>query len=429
LARPDVGFALWHDGRLVAQWRAGTPAQRLRDVLGDDFVAHSRPFEQPGATLGLAGRLGLPEAARARADLQYVYVNGRYVRDRLIAHALRAAYDDVLHGARQPAYVLFVAIDPGRVDVNVHPTKIEVRFRDGSALHQAVRQAAENALAASRADPGGAAAVRPTERPAATWPAPPAHQHRLALHDLATLYAQEPPAPWAGSPQTLPRGPAAEPTAGIPSGAVDGADAAATPSASGADRLPLGRALGQIGGAYVLAENDQGLVVVDMHAAHERVVYERLKATHGQAALQAQPLLIPLAVALTAQELATAVEQREALLALGLDVTPLAAGSVALRSRPAALPEADLAALLHAVLAELAQVDASGAVQRARDDLLATMACHGAVRANRRLTLPEMDALLRQMEATERADQCNHGRPTWRQVTLKELDTLFQRGR
>jgi DNA mismatch repair protein MutL len=205
--------------------------------------------------------------------------------------------------------------------------------------------------------------------------------------------------------------------------------AAAAPAEPHTDLLPLGRALAQLGGAYVLAENAHGLVIVDMHAAHERVVYERLKATHGQAALQAQPLLIPLAVALTAQELATAAEQRDALLALGLDVTPLAAGSVALRSRPAALPEADLAALLHAVLAELAQVDASGAVQRARDDLLATVACHGAVRANRRLTLPEMNALLRQMEATERADQCNHGRPTWRQVTLKELDALFQRGR
>ena len=205
--------------------------------------------------------------------------------------------------------------------------------------------------------------------------------------------------------------------------ALVGHDAAATGD------HPLGHALAQLGGTYVLAQNAQGLVIVDMHAAHERVLYERLKATHGDAALQAQPLLIPLAVALTPAELATAAQCREALLELGLDVTPLGASSMAVRSRPSALPDADLAELLHAVLAELAQADSSRAVQRARDELLATMACHGAVRANRRLSLPEMDALLRQMEATERADQCNHGRPTWRQLTLKELDALFLRGR
>jgi DNA mismatch repair protein MutL len=466
LARPDVGFAVWQDGKPVAQWRAATPAQRQRDVLGEDFVARSRPFEAGGGALGLVGRLGLPDAARARADLQYVYVNGRYVRDRLIAHALRAAYDDVLHGARQPAYLLFVTIDPMRVDVNVHPTKIEVRFRDGSAVHQAVRQAAENTLAASRASTaaaggasaGGAAegsiglpigtgaaapAFAPAPRAFGGWPAPAATQGRLALQDLATLYAREPPAPWA---PPLPAG--AAPTEGAAaaagaagtSGAVafEGSDPAraapptageAAGAAAAAEPHPLGQALAQLGGAYILAENAHGLVIVDMHAAHERVVYERLKATLGAAALQAQPLLIPVAVALTPEEMATAAQQRDALLALGLDVTPLAGASVALRSRPAALPDADLSALLHAVLADLAQVEASGAVQRARDDLLATMACHGAVRANRRLTLPEMNALLRQMEATERADQCNHGRPTWRQVTLRELDSLFQRGR
>lgn len=435
LARPDVGFAVWHDGRLAAQWRAAGAEQRLRDVLGEEFVARSRAFEQRAGALALAGRVGLPDAARARADLQYVYVNGRYVRDRLIAHAMRAAYDDVLHGARQPAYVLFVAIDPARVDVNVHPTKIEVRFRDGSALHQAVRQAAENALASSRAaaappsigaspaasatppsagDPApSSAAATPAPRPYGPWTAPA--QGRLSLNDLATLYAQEPPPPW-----TVPAGPSAAPAS---------ADAAASPPADGAQAQPLGQALAQLGGAYILAENAAGLVIVDMHAAHERVVYERLKATLGGAALQSQPLLVPVAVAVTPQEMATAAQHRDALLELGLEVTPLGAASVALRSRPAALPDADLADLLRSVLAELAQVESTGAVQRLRDDLLATMACHAAVRANRRLTLPEMNALLRQMEATERADQCNHGRPTWRQVTLKELDTLFQRGR
>jgi DNA mismatch repair protein MutL len=239
------------------------------------------------------------------------------------------------------------------------------------------------------------------------WRPAPADQGRLALQALAPLQAQEPPAAWLS--RTAGPAPAAE--------------------AAGGDGLPLGQALAQLGGAYVLAQNAQGLVIVDMHAAHERVVYERLKATLGERALQAQPLLIPLSFAATPDELATAQQHAQALLDLGLDVAPLSAGTLVVRSRPSALPDADLAELVRAVLADLAQVDSSRVVQRARDELLATMACHGAVRANRRLSLAEMNALLRQMEATERADQCNHGRPTWRQVTLKELDALFLRGR
>jgi DNA mismatch repair protein MutL len=410
LARPDVAFAVWSDGKLVAQWRAATAEQRQRDVLGEEFMAHSRPLQQQVGALHLLGRVGLPEAARARADHQYVYVNGRFVRDRLIAHGLRSAYEDVLHGARQPAYVLFIGIDPARVDVNVHPTKIEVRFRDARELHQGVRHAAENALATTRATavaPVAQSADVPA-RPAARdpfvpppWSAAPAVQGQLALRTMATLYAQEPAPRWAAD----------------------------SPPPAEAEDLPLGQALAQLGGAYVLAQNALGLVIVDMHAAHERVVYERLKATLGERALQAQPLLIPLSFAATSAEMAAAQQHAQALLDLGLDVAPLSAATLAVRSRPSALPDADLAELVRAVLAELAQVDSSRLVQRARDDLLATMACHGAVRANRRLTLPEMNALLRQMEATERADQCNHGRPTWRQVTLKELDAMFLRGR
>jgi DNA mismatch repair protein MutL len=236
------------------------------------------------------------------------------------------------------------------------------------------------------------------------------------LQNLATLYAHEPAAPW----------PAAAPiAAGTPTALAPLPPAPTSPE----PELPLGHALAQLGGAYVLAQNAIGLVIVDMHAAHERVLYERLKATLGERALQAQPLLIPVAVAATPAEIATAVQHRDLLLELGLDVAPLSAATLAVRSRPSALPEADLAELLRAVLSEVAQVDSSRVVQRARDELLATMACHGAVRANRRLSLPEMNALLRQMEATERADQCNHGRPTWRQVTLKELDAMFLRGR
>jgi len=401
LARPDVGFALWHEGRLVAQWRAAAPGERLRNVLGEDFIAASREMACTRGPLAIEGRVGLPEAARARADLQYVFVNGRFVRDKLIAHALRSAYEDVLHGARQPAYVLFIGIAPEAVDVNVHPTKIEVRFRDGRAVHQTVRAAAEDALAMTKPSPA------PATPAAVGSPEPAAWQASLTLATPPALIAGEPAARWTA---TLAR-----------------ETAAPLPDPNEAS-WPLGRAIAQLGGVYVLAENTHGLVIVDMHAAHERIVYERLKRTSG-ARLEAQPLLIPVTFAATATEVATAEAQHDALRELGLDVSPLSATTLAVRSRPAALPDADIAELTRSVLADLAQTDSSRVVQRARDELLATMACHGAVRANRRLTIDEMNALLRDMERTERADQCNHGRPTWRQVTVKELDSLFLRGR
>ena len=419
LARPDVGFALWHEGRLVAQWRAhpaplldDAPTQRIGDVLGADFVAASRPLAVQRGPLVLGGRIGRPEAARSRADQQYLFVNGRFVRDRLLAHAVRAAYEDQLHGSRQPAYVLQLQIAPELVDVNVHPTKIEVRFRDGGAVHGAVRAAVQEALATSRATVplhGFAGA--------ADGPGPPA---------LAPARGALPPMPQSLQ-STLSLVRAREPAPGWTGGASAGA-APAVPEAG--DAWPLGRALAQLGGVYILAENAQGLVIVDMHAAHERIVYERLKRAHGGSApMPAQPLLVPVSFAATPTEIATAESQRQALMDLGLDVAPLSAATLAVRSRPAALPEADLTELVRAVLAELHAVGASRVVQRSRDDMLATMACHGAVRANRRLTVEEMNALLRDMEATERADHCNHGRPTWRQVTMKELDALFLRGR
>ena len=419
LARPDVGFALWHEGRLVAQWRAhpaplldDAPTQRIGDVLGADFVAASRPLAVQRGPLVLGGRIGRPEAARSRADQQYLFVNGRFVRDRLLAHAVRAAYEDQLHGSRQPAYVLQLQIAPELVDVNVHPTKIEVRFRDGGAVHGAVRAAVQEALATSRATVplhGFAGA--------ADGPGPPA---------LAPERGALPPMPQPLQ-STLSLVRAREPAPGWTGGASAGA-APAVPEAG--DAWPLGRALAQLGGVYILAENAQGLVIVDMHAAHERIVYERLKRAHGGSApMPAQPLLVPVSFAATPTEIATAESQRQALMDLGLDVAPLSAATLAVRSRPAALPEADLTELVRAVLAELHAVGASRVVQRSRDDMLATMACHGAVRANRRLTVEEMNALLRDMEATERADHCNHGRPTWRQVTMKELDALFLRGR
>ena len=463
LVRPAVGFAVWHEGKLVAQWRGTDIHQRIEEVLGEAFIAQSRELLLPDslitrtpAGVRVWGRIGLPDAARARADQQYAYVNGRYVRDRLIGHGARSAYEDVLHGNRQPSWVLFIEIDPMRVDVNVHPTKIEVRFRDGREVHQAVRHSVEAALALSRAPalpPGTADAAGPTQAAsfepasaagdagrhgaarsagAAAWrPVGAGGQTVLGLQDLAVLYAQEPAPRWALDSPTG----AAEATAWPARPMRPAAPAAPQPAMA----WPLGRALAQLGGVYILAENAQGLVIIDMHAAHERVVYERLKAAQAGAEaeaetgtggrLAAQALLIPATFAATAAEVAGAEAHADALAALGLDVAPLSPGVLAVRARPAALPDADPVALARAVLAELAEVDATRLVQRARDDLLATLACHGAVRANRLLTLPEMNALLRDMERTDRADQCNHGRPTWRQVTLRELDSLFLRGR
>ena len=426
LARPDVGFAVWHEGRLVAQWRAAATPQRLADVLGADFTANSRELQLNRGPLRLHGRVGQPEAARARADLQYLFVNGRFVRDRLLGHAVRSAYEDQLHGSRQPAYALFLHISPELVDVNVHPAKAEVRFRDGRAVHQTLRHAVEDALAPMRAGADAAAATASTQADAVAPLLPTSWQPSLAFSAAATAAVHEAPAPW--TPPARPIG-----SGGLATWAALRPSAAPAPGPQEAEQWPLGRAVAQIGGAYVLAENRHGLVVVDMHAAHERIVYEKLKrAADGVAALPSQPLLIPVTFAATATEIAQAEAEAATLRELGLDVGTLSTHTLVVRSRPAALPDADLVELTRSVLADLASPDAGGAsrvVQRARDDILATMACHGAVRANRRLTVEEMNALLREMEHTERADTCNHGRPTWRQVTMKELDALFLRGR
>ena len=419
LARPDVGFALWHEGRLIEQWRshpgAAGLAQRLADVLGEDFLAGSVAIDHQAGGVRVSGHAGLPDRARARADQQYAWVNGRFVRDKVIAHAARAAYEDVLHGQRQPVYVLHVAVDPARVDVNVHPTKIEVRFRDSREVHQAVRHAIEHALATPRA-----ALLARTADPTPPAPAPeffkpfsapaPARSAQAAIdlkapagHAVAELQAL-----WQAAPDP---------------------GAAALPAAPADDDWPLGRAIAQLHGIYILAENRAGLVLVDMHAAHERIVYERLKRQLDGARVASQPLLIPATFAATAQEVATAEGCAEVLARLGLEITAFSPRTLAVRAVPTALAAGDAVALARSVLAELAQHEASTVVERARHELLATMACHGAVRAHRRLTHEEMNALLRQMEATERSDQCNHGRPTWRQLSLRELDALFLRGR
>jgi DNA mismatch repair protein MutL len=344
------------------------------------------------------------------------------VRDKVITHAARSAYEDLLHGHRQPVYALYVEIDPTRVDVNVHPTKIEVRFRDSREVHRAIRRALEAALSAPRAAQA-AAPVQASIVPSAAAPAwqqpaiPFVAERRATPMDFVG---------WGGNPSAAPGG-----EAGGPFGhrqATEETETTEAPALPAGD-WPLGRAIAQIQGIYILAENAQGLVIVDMHAAHERIVYERLKTQMDAQAIRSQPLLIPATFPATPQEIATAEAAQATLEALGLQVTPFTPKTLAVRAVPTTLADGDPVALARGVLADLAQHEASSVVERARNELLATMACHGAVRANRRLTLDEMNALLRQMEETERSDQCNHGRPTWRQLTVRELDALFLRGR
>ncbi len=427
LARPDVGFAVWHEGKLVEQWRA-TPTRdpRLADALSDDFVARSVAVEHLLGAVRVEGRAGIPDAARARGDQQFFYVNGRFVRDKVLNHAVRSAYEDVLHGQRQPVYALYLTIDPARVDVNVHPTKIEVRFRDGREVHQAVRQAVEKALAAPRAGEAETPAAATLFPPPAPAPALPAWT-QPRMHFAAERGTGDAAAMWPGAPAAAPAAPRTWADLGL--GTPAASAVAPTPAPDTAPVWPLGRALAQLQGIYILAENAQGLVIVDMHAAHERIVYERLKTQLDGAAISSQPLLIPATFAATPQEVATAEACAGVLPTLGLEITPFSPRTLAVRAVPGTLADGDPVELARSVLAELAQHDASTVVQRAQNELLGTMACHGAVRANRKLTVDEMNALLRQMEETERSDQCNHGRPTWRQLSVRELDALFLRGR
>ncbi|MFM7026293.1 MAG: DNA mismatch repair endonuclease MutL [Limnohabitans sp.] len=443
LARPDVSFAIWHEGKLVEQWRVHPgPAgleQRLADVLGNEFVAQSIAVDFQIGPMRIVGRAGTPDAARSRPDHQFAYVNGRFVRDKVVMHGARSAYEDVLHGQKQPAYALFIQIDPTLVDVNVHPTKIEVRFRDSRQVHQAVRHAVEQALATPRsqalADPSGEVpGLPPKPAPHALPESAHWRQDNMALESHAEPRFERPrvdagramadlKALW--TPQA-----AAEPAPGVQERTAQWTDQPET-TAQADTHWPLGRALAQLHGVYILAENAQGLVVVDMHAAHERIVYEKLKRQLGPDAggIASQPLLIPATFAATLAEVATTESCADALAQLGLEIAPLSAKTLAVRAVPTSLAQGDAVELARSVLAELAQHDASTVVKRAQNEILATMACHGAVRANRQLTLTEMNALLRQMEATERSDQCNHGRPTWRQMTMHDLDALFLRGR
>ena len=471
LSRPKVGFAIWHEGKLVEQWRAYSGEdsldRRLADVLGDGFLASSVKVEylSQSGSISVVGRAGIPDAARSRADQQFAYVNGRFVKDKVINHAARSAYEDVLHGQRQPVYAVYLTIDPQRVDVNVHPTKIEVRFRDGREVHQAIRHAVENALAIPRTNP---TSTTPTPTPhemgdgsrmdaiGSGLGAPPSWRQSPGL------FQAPPPLPSSGSSVSYGSLGSYDPAGSVGHevkelGALWHPSRAFEPLPETQDEWPLGRAIAQIQGVYVLAENALGLVIVDMHAAHERIVYERLKVQFQLAAsapvevssgvepqrhppmrLSSQPLLIPATFAATPIEVSTAEAHAATLSQLGLEVLPFSPQTLAVRAVPTPLAQGDPVALARHVLADLAEIDlatetSTGAsnpvLERTQNELLATMACHGAVRANRRLTLDEMNALLRQMEATERADQCNHGRPTWRQLSLRDLDAFFMRGR
>ncbi|MEG1279361.1 MAG: DNA mismatch repair endonuclease MutL [Comamonas sp.] len=478
LTRPSVGFAIWHEGKLVEQWRSTLSAadidaapdeaareqllqqaldKRLADVLGHDFLEQSVVVHYRAGHVLVRGRAGVPNAARSRADQQFCYVNGRFVRDKVLTHAARAAYEDVLHGNRQPVYALYISIDPMRVDVNVHPTKIEVRFRDSREVHQGVLHGVENALAAPRAQQLADASAPDTAPTSADFasnrPLAPAQHAQTAIHfdsgprvdgaaalqQTAVLWGQSDRP--SGTINTTPHAaPAAWQLKPAPSAQENSTTWSIQPSApqlvpslppeSPENPWPLGRAVAQIHGVYILAENAQGMVIVDMHAAHERIVYERLKSQINNGdAIASQPLLIPATFSATPEEVATAEDNAETLAQLGLEVVPFSPKTLAVRATPTTLAQGNPVELARSVLAELAHHDASTVVQRARNEILGTMACHGAVRANRQLTIDEMNALLRDMEHTERSDQCNHGRPTWRQLTMKELDGLFLRGR
>ena len=419
LANPGRAFTLSHQGRISLHLAQGDAARRVGAILGEDFLAQSRCLDTGPGLLRIYGHCALPTHSRARSDAQYCYVNGRFVRDKLLSHALREAYQDMLHGSRYPAYCLFLDIDPAAVDVNVHPAKTEVRFRDARAVHQFVFHAIHKALSSAPGGDGGTQPIRPGLSPGAlptqAYPRPsaegPRQQHLQIAESATTAYYRLAEAA-RPTPATMVR-------------------AAPPPPSSGAqeDGPPLGYALAQLHGIYILAQNAQGMVLVDMHAAHERILYEKLKAALDSQQVSTQALLIPAVFSADALAVAAVEEHAAALRALGFEIAAMGPEQLAVRAVPALLQAADPAALALALLAELREHGASQLLQTRRNELLATMACHGAVRAHRQLSVLEMNALLRQMEVTERADQCNHGRPTWTQLSMTELDRLFLRGR
>ncbi|MCX7627517.1 MAG: DNA mismatch repair endonuclease MutL, partial [Methylophilaceae bacterium] len=400
LSRPDVAFQLRYDGNLRWRLQAGDAAQRIGEILGEEFAASALAIDEQAGPLRLWGQVARPTHSRLSRDAQYVYVNGRFVRDKVLAHAIRQAYQDVLHHERHPAFVLFLEINPELVDANVHPTKTEVRFRDGQRVHRFVFHALHKVLAV----------------PAGTPPRPPSMPPSVQSTGYVPYQSQIPLRAEEGTRfyETL----------------FAGAKSASTSTAIAehpSQEYPLGFAIAQLHGIYILAQNRQGLVVVDMHAAHERIMYERLKTALDDQTITMQPLLIPMSFNAERWEIAVVEEHGPLLRELGFELAVLSPTTLAVRAVPTLLQEADAVTLARDVLRDLHEFGGSRVLIERRNALLATLACHAAVRANRSLTLTEMNALLRDMEATERSGQCNHGRPTWIQLDLAELDKLFMR--
>lgn len=417
LAHETVEFRLGNNGKIVRLYKplrdAEDASRRLTDVLGDEFVGNCLRVDHSGAGMRLSGWVGLPTASRSQADQQYFHVNGRLVRDRVVAHAVRQAYADVLFHGRHPAFVLFLELDPQGVDVNVHPAKSEVRFRESRLVHDFLYRSLHEALSATRAG------LQPTGETSLGPVAGDAMQHPTFRHQAGfRLGVGEPLADYAA-------------LLGTPSASAANApriDNCADGMAE-TDIPPLGFAVAQLHGIFVLAQNAHGLIVVDMHAAHERITYERLKHAREGEGIRSQMLLVPLMIALSEREAGIVEENGERFAELGFEIVRSGLQGITVRRVPTLLAGGDVSKLVRDVIADLATHGSSRRIEEVANELLSTMACHGSVRANRRLSLPEMDALLRDMEATERSGQCNHGRPTWVQLNLQELDRLFLRGR
>jgi DNA mismatch repair protein MutL len=434
LSRYDVGFSLRHNGRAIHSLKPANnqleQERRLAAVCGPAFMEQALFIDREAVGLRLWGWVALPSFSRSQADLQHFYVNGRYVRDRLVVHAVRQAYRDVLFHGRHPAFVLYLELAPAGVDVNVHPTKHEVRFRDGRTVHDFIFRTLHKVLADVRPDTVPQNASVPDL--SGEMLAMPQTQSAMSLQDSAAPLSTAPQMHSGGSAGFSPSG--YRPQFGGAQAVADqrpqyqrlqepmaGADSSIAP--------PLGYALAQLKGVYILAENQQGLVLVDMHAAHERITYERMKNARDGEGIRSQPLLVPLSLAVSEREADCADQHAEVFAELGMRVERAAAESVIVRELPAILADTSVEQLVRDVLSDLLEFGSSDRIRAHLDEILSTMACHGSVRANRRLTVPEMNALLRDMEATERSGQCNHGRPTWVQVGMAELDKWFLRGR
>jgi DNA mismatch repair protein MutL len=441
LSRPDVAFSLQHNNRVVWQLASHQLAQRISAIFGAEFSQNAVPVERQLANLCLYGIAALPAYSRSSRDEQYFFVNGRFVRDKVLMHSVRQAYQDILHHQRHAAFVLFLDLPPEQVDVNVHPAKSEVRFRESQGIHQFVFHTLQEALSNPKTGTGPKILSESEE----SFPRRHLSGENINMPDSSLTEGQPVLSLSKGGnnhsaylqqriPFTVSQQQATYRLWEVQSGAREeerdnsGVNLPAFPFTLAASEHHLGYAIAQLSGIYILAQNENGLIVVDMHAAHERIVYEKLKTALDGQQLATQPLLIPVTFHAEALEVATAEEEQKALSTLGFDLAPLSPTTLAIRAMPAMLKQVHAEAAAREVLHELREFGASRALTERRNQLLATLACHSAVRANQQLSLPEMNSILREMEQTERADQCNHGRPTWFQISLKELDAMFMRG-